>query len=64
MQEAGQSLPRARRGDDKEYFLPPIARPKVASLRDGKFSRTIINIQIPILGAFRGENTQLAALLT
>lgn len=29
MQEAGQSLPRARQGDDLEYFLPPIARPKV-----------------------------------
>lgn len=29
MQEAGQSLPRARPGDDLEYFLPPIARPKV-----------------------------------
>lgn len=29
MQEASESLPRARQGDDLEYFLPPLARPKV-----------------------------------
>ncbi|CAN0541792.1 unnamed protein product, partial [Ectocarpus sp. 12 AP-2014] len=29
MKDAADSIPRARQGDDLEYFLPPIARPKV-----------------------------------
>lgn len=32
MEEAGRSLPRARQGDDLEYFLPPIAHPKVLNM--------------------------------
>lgn len=31
MQEASELLPHARHGDDLEYFLPPIAHPKVRS---------------------------------
>lgn len=30
MQNAADLIPRARRGDDQEYFLPPLARPKVS----------------------------------
>ncbi|CAN0525967.1 unnamed protein product, partial [Ectocarpus sp. 8 AP-2014] len=29
MKDAADAIPRARQGDDQEYFLPPIARPKV-----------------------------------
>lgn len=29
MQDAASFIPRARHGDDKEYFLPPLVRPKV-----------------------------------
>ncbi|CAM9268932.1 unnamed protein product [Ectocarpus fasciculatus] len=29
MKDAADAIPRARQGDDLEYFLPPIARPKV-----------------------------------
>lgn len=29
MQDAAGFIPRARQGDDKEYFFPPLVRPKV-----------------------------------
>lgn len=29
MKDAADSIPRARQGDNLEYFLPPIVRPKV-----------------------------------
>ncbi|CAN0273060.1 unnamed protein product, partial [Ectocarpus sp. 8 AP-2014] len=29
MKDAADAIPRARQGDNQEYFLPPIARPKV-----------------------------------
>ncbi|CAM9604311.1 unnamed protein product, partial [Ectocarpus sp. 6 AP-2014] len=51
MKDAAGAIPRARQGDNQEYFLPPIARPKVKVLlldrrRVGHWQRNFINIII------------------
>ena len=60
MQEAGQSLPRARQGDDLEYFLPPIARPKV---NKSYFRKPSFRAKRNTLQRWEGENRGLFSCL-
>lgn len=60
MKDAADSIPRARQGDDLEYFLPPIVRPKVTPLQS---KRLLAALKRPLVQRNHDSSTLRYALI-